>query len=175
MLETEDERNKFNDAYEMHRYKMLKVAMSILWNNNQAEDCVQEAFIAIIKHKKKYLSISCPDLGIPLVIITMNKCFDVLRRANYKDENIDDHEYYLKSDEDTPEKKLLQKEDYETLRNHMQKLDDESINVLEMRYVLKMSHKEISESTGLSLDNINKKITRAKAKIRALYAEGCEE
>lgn len=175
MLETENEQIKMAQIYERYKPLMLRYALKILKNNEQAEDAVHEAFLSIIKHKEKYLSDSCPDFGVPIVIITRNKCFDILKRAGYDAENIEDHECYLAENVISLDNKIIQQDEYEVLRRHMLKLDESSINILEMRYVLRMSHKEIAEITELSLDNINKKITRAKAKIRKSYAEGCNQ
>jgi len=172
MLEAEDEQAKMAQIYEKYKSLMLRYAKSILKNTEQAEDAVHEAFMSIIKHKDKYLSNSCPDLGVPIVIITRGKCFDILKRASRKDENIDDHEHHLECGTMSLDNKMIQKYEYSVLRAHMSKLDNMSQNILEMRYILGMSHKEIAEITKLSLDNINKKITRAKAKVRKSYSEG---
>jgi len=172
MLETENEQNNMKLIYERYKPLMLMCAMKILKNKVRAEDAVHEAFLSIIKHKEKYLQNSCPDLGVPIVIITRNKCYDMLRKAGNNMENIDDYEHFLESDTIPLDNKVIQKEDYEELRRQISRLDEVSINILEMRYVLGMSHKEIANITELSLENINKKITRAKAKVRKLYEEG---
>ncbi|MDR2569415.1 MAG: sigma-70 family RNA polymerase sigma factor [Oscillospiraceae bacterium] len=170
-LDTDDERIKMTQIYERYKSLMLMYARKILKNEEQAENAVHEAFLSIIKHKEKYLSNSCPDLGVPIVIITRNKCFDMLKRANYNEENIDEHEHYLEADIVSMDNKLIQNDEYELLRKHLTVLDDLSISILEMRYVLGMSHKEISKVTNLSLDNINKRITRAKSKVRKSYED----
>jgi len=175
MLETEVEQKKMIQIYEKYKSLMFNVAIKILKNNEHAEDAVHEAFIAIINHKDKYLQNSCPDIGVPIVIITKNKCLDILKKAGNKLENIDDHEYCLESDVMSPDNLIIQKDEYEILRNHLQKLDDVSKNILEMRYVLGLSHKEIADVTGLNLENINKKIMRAKNRVRKFYTEGCEQ
>jgi len=175
MLETEVERMNMIKIYEKYKPLMLSIAMKILKNKEQAEDAVHEAFLAIINHKEKYLQNKCPDLGVPIVIIIRNKCFDILKRASTKVENIDDHEHNLESDEISHDSIIIQKEEYELLRKHLSKLDEGSKNILEMRYVLEMSHKEIAEITGFSLESINKKIVRAKDRVRKLYSEGCEQ
>jgi len=172
MLETEYERNNLKQIYEKYKPLMLMCAIKILKDNERAEDAVHEAFLSIIKHKEKYLQNSCPDLGVPIVIITRNKCYDMLKKAGNNVESIDDHEHYLKSDVISLDNKVIQKEAYEELRRHISRVDEDSINILEMRYVLGMSHKEIANITGLNLESINKKITRAKAKVRKLYVEG---
>jgi len=174
MLENEKEQDKLTYIYEKYKPLMLMHAMKILKNEMLADDAIHDTIISIIKHKEKYLSDSCPDLAVPIVIIVKNKCYDILKRSGYSSENIDDHEHYLENDDISMDNKIISKEEYEYLQRCILCLDESSKNILEMRYVLGMSHKEISEITKISLGNINKKITRAKAKIREYYAEGCD-
>ena len=172
MLETEEEQQKMAYVYEKYKALMLRCAMSIMKNKELAEDAVHEAFLAIIKRKEKYLHNSCPNLGVPIVIITRNKCFNILKKAGNNVGNIDDHEHYLEDGAIPMDNIVIRKEEYDELRRHISRLDESSRNILEMRYVLGMTHKEIADLTELSLENINKKITRAKAKVRNAYAEG---
>jgi len=171
MLETEEEQHKMVTVYEKYKSLMLMCAMGIMKNKELAEDAVHEAFLAIIKHKEKYLQNSCPDLGVPIVIITRNKCFDMLKKAGNNVENIDDHKHSLEDDAIPMDNRIIRKEEYAELCKHISRLDESSKNILEMKYVLGMTHKEIATLTGLSLENINKKIIRAKVKVRNSYAE----
>ena len=61
MLDTEQERQKMTDLYEEHKYALLNYAMTILRNQDMAEDAVHNAFISIIKKKEKYLNLDCRD------------------------------------------------------------------------------------------------------------------
>jgi len=70
LLETEDERNRFINAYEKYKPYVIRYALSILQNDNQAEDAVHEAFVALILNKDKYLSKMCPEMHPLIVYIT---------------------------------------------------------------------------------------------------------
>jgi len=172
MLESEEERIKMSEIYEKYKPLMLRYALKLIQNEAAAEDAVHDAFLALIKHKKKYFSFSCTDLRIPIVIITRSKCIDRLRKANLiTPENIDGMEHLLKSGDISIEEQIMLSEEYEALVNHVSKLDEMSRLILEMRYILGMSHKEIAEELNINASHINKKITRAKAKIRKLSAK----
>ena len=52
VLESEEDRRKFTVIYEQHHTRLENVAMSILKNQTDAEDAVQNAFMQIIRHFK---------------------------------------------------------------------------------------------------------------------------
>lgn len=169
MLETEEEQAKMTQIYNTYRPLMLRYALKILNNPEQAEDAVHDAIIAVIRHKEKYFSVSCTDLGVPLVIITRNKCLDILKKVNpVVDDPFDDMEHLIESGDMSIEERLVQSEEYEVLIQHISELNEASRTVLEMRYILNLSHKDIAELLGITPAHVNTKITRAKAKIRKL-------
>jgi RNA polymerase sigma-70 factor (ECF subfamily) len=166
-LDTEDEKLKMADIYERHKSVMLSYALSITKNRELAEDAVHDAFLAVIKHKEKYFALSCRDLRISIVIITKHKCIDLLRQRNrFADEPPDDTDSV--SNDDLIEEKLILKEEYETIKRHVASLDEMSRLVLEMKYLLGMSYKEIGERLGISPKHVDTRIMRAKAKVRGL-------
>lgn len=59
ILETPEEKLKFEQLYFLYRDKMYAVAFKILHNENDAEDIVHESFKAIIENFEKINDISC--------------------------------------------------------------------------------------------------------------------
>lgn len=172
-LETEAERSKMSEIYENHKSEMLRYAMSITKNKEAAEDAVHNAFLAVIKHKEKLFSLSRRDLRIQIVIITKNKCIDLLRKqGRLAEDPIDDVEYTLESTDMPIEERIIFTEQYETLRKHIAALDETSRLALEMKYLLGMTYKEIGEELGMTAKHVDTKIMRAKAKVRKLISEG---
>ena len=53
LIDTEEEKSKFEQLYHLYRYTMLHVAVSILKETQLAEDAVHEAFIRIAKNLHK--------------------------------------------------------------------------------------------------------------------------
>ena len=56
MLDTPEEKIRFEQIYEKYRGLMYHVADNILHNRQDAEDAVHNAFLQIIKHFKKFQS-----------------------------------------------------------------------------------------------------------------------
>lgn len=166
-LETEAERRTFTDIYNEHKYALFAAAHKICGNQQMAEDAVHNAFEQLIKKSKEDMSLSCIDFRRRYVIIVKNKTIDLMRREKiYSDAGMDDLDYEFESDEIPVELQIVKEEEYTDLRNHLRELDEISRLVLEMKYVLNMSHKEIANELGLSPEHVNTRIARAKAKVR---------
>ena len=161
------------EIYEEYEPMMLHYAKSIMKHSESAEDAVHNAFLAIIKHKDTLFLLSRMDLRARIVIMVKNKCIDLLRQQNkiiY--EPLDDVEYMLES-KDTPiEDQIILNDEYETLLNHIGKLDEVSRLILEMKYILGMSYKEIGTELGMTPGYVDTKIQRAKKKARKMLAIG---
>ena len=174
-LETEEEQRKMTEIYEAHKPLMLRYALSITKNNEIAEDAVHNTFLAIIKNKEKYFSLSGRDLRVSIVIITKNKCIDILRQRNiFVDEQLYEMEDILKTDDVPIEEKVIQSEEYESIKKHVAALDEMSRLVLEMKYLLGMTYKEIGEQLGITPKHVDTRIMRAKEKVRRSIEKGGE-
>ena len=69
MLNTPEERAKFETLYYAHRRTMLHIAMQILKDYQLAEDAVQEAFLRLVKNFSKIGQVNCPRTRLFTVII----------------------------------------------------------------------------------------------------------
>ncbi|HWQ79784.1 MAG TPA: sigma-70 family RNA polymerase sigma factor [Anaerovoracaceae bacterium] len=166
-LKTEEERTALTDIYNEHKYALLAAVYKICGNQQMAEDAVHNAFEQLIKKNKEDMRLSCIDFRRRYVIIVKNKAIDLMRREKiYSDEVMKDLDYEFEADETPVDVQVVNEEEYEDLRKHLEKLDDISRLVLEMKYVLNMSHKEIGAELGMSPEHVNTRIARAKAKVR---------
>ena len=86
MLDTPEERAKFEKLYYSHRRTMLHIAMKILKDHQLAEDAVQEAFLRLVKNFSKIGQVNCPRTRLFTVIIVRNISLTML--AERKKENV---------------------------------------------------------------------------------------
>lgn len=176
VLDSEDERAKMTDIYETHKAAMLRYALSITTNKELAEDAVHNAFMSIITHKEKYFQLSCMDLRACIVIIVKNKCIDLKRQQSRRAyDQLDDMENTLESSDMPVEDQVVLDDEYSALRKCLTALDETSRLVLEMKFVLGMTYKEIGVELGMTANHVDTKIMRAKAKVRKLIAEGGDQ
>ncbi len=80
MIDSEAEKTKFEEIYEVYRSMMLSRAYDILKNHHDAEDAVQQAFITVAKNISKIEEVKCPKTKFFIVTITENKAIDLYRK-----------------------------------------------------------------------------------------------
>ena len=86
LLDTTEEKGKFEQLYLLYRQDMFKTAYSILKNDFEAEDAVYEAFIIVIKNLEKISEIKCPQTHAYLIIIVKNlalKIYNERKKRQY--------------------------------------------------------------------------------------------
>ena len=91
MMESEEDKSKFEKLYNQYRHLMFSVANKILDNQFDAEDAVHQAFVSIIDNLDKIKEVDCPKTKAYVVIITENKAIDIIRSKKHivEDELID--------------------------------------------------------------------------------------
>lgn len=79
MIETADDRDKFERLYTRYRNLMYHVAYKILGNHYDAEDAVHQAFVAVIRNLDKIGEIDCPKTRSFIALIAERKAIDLIR------------------------------------------------------------------------------------------------
>jgi len=88
MIETEEDKVKFEQIYETYRDLMFHVASQILRNDHDAEDAVHQAFISIIQNLDKISRAECLKTRGYVVITVERKALDIIRaNKRYTDLN----------------------------------------------------------------------------------------
>ncbi|MDR1914744.1 MAG: sigma-70 family RNA polymerase sigma factor [Clostridiales bacterium] len=153
--------------YEKFIKRLTFIALKRTCNQTMAEDAVHNAFISAIRHKVKVLSMSELDFMNWMVSIVRGKCIDLMRKEKYyTDLSIDD---YALSDDSTPfDEAVAQQDVYKQLKECIAGLDDTNRLILEMKYVLQISMKEIGDKLGFTPAQINSRLARARIKVKNL-------
>lgn len=151
-----------------HKYTnlMYHVAYGILQNHEDAEDAVQQAFLAVIPHLHKIINVSDPKTKSYLVIIAERKAIDVLRTRKKTD-----HEEYL----DEMVGVTVPPPGDGILADAMAKLPRDQRQALLLRYDNGFSAKEIAKMFGMTESGVRKLLSRGKkALLTALEEEGVQ-
>lgn len=168
-LNTDEERKKLSYLYEKFKKRLFHTALKITRNQTMAEDAVHNTFASAINHKEKFLSMDEIDFYRWSVVIVKGKCIDLLRKEkHYLDTPIDNYDEILPSDSIPVDEHVARQDMYGRLKSHMAKLDDASRQILEMKYVLQMSMKEIGDELGFTPTQVNSRIARVRAKMKTL-------
>ena len=64
MIESDEDKSKFEQLYIMYKGLMFHVAMKILKNEFDAEDAVHQAFLSLIENLKKISDVKCPKTSL---------------------------------------------------------------------------------------------------------------
>ena len=97
LIDTDEEKSKFQELYDEHRDLMFYRALKILNNHVLAEDALQEAFIRVTKNIHKVGEIKSPETIRFLLVITENAALTLLEqetRQHYDHEEFAD-DYHL--------------------------------------------------------------------------------
>ena len=162
MLETPEEKSKFEQLYLEYKGLMFHVAYEILHNEQDAEDAVHQAFVKIAENIKKIDDPICPKTHSYVVTIVENKAIDQYRKQlkHQTVELIDDIQgtnAHYEGDND--------------LTKCILKLPARYREMILLRYHHGYSVREIAGMMGISLPAAIKLDQRAKQKLKKL----CEE
>ena len=167
MIESEEDKSKFEKLYNQYRHLMFSVANKILDNQFDAEDAVHKAFVSIIDNLDKIKEVDCPKTKAYVVIITENKAIDIIRSKKHiiEDELIDTLygiEIPMPGDGG--------------LADAMAKLPARYREVLLLRFDNGYKTKEIAKMMNMTEGSMQKLIWRAKDALhKQLEADECDK
>jgi len=169
VVNTHEERHKLTLFYEKFKRRLTFTALNITHNQAMAEDAVHNTFISAMQHKEKILSMDDIDFLKWSVIVVKSKCRDLLRKEkNYADKPLNDFQDILPNDSMPVDEYVSQQEVYKRLKGCIASLDEVNRQILEMKYILQMSMKEIGDELGFTPTQVNSRIARARAKVKNL-------
>lgn len=84
LLDTEDERNFFEEVYLANRKRMYYCALRILGDSALAEDAIHEAFLRMLKTLPEGFQETDPRTAFPVVTIVKNISLNLKRRRSFE-------------------------------------------------------------------------------------------
>lgn len=135
---------------------MYGLAIGILKNSQDAEDAIQNALMLAYEHMD---DLSMLEKFKPWIMrILANECYRILKKRRY-DVNIDEA-YDIAAKQESPEEQM-------TLWELVGGLKDEYRTVILLFYYEDMSIREIAGVLEISEDNVKKRLSRARTKLKA--------
>lgn len=161
MIETDEDKSKFEIIYSSYKNLMLYVANQILGDMNDTEDVVHESFLKIIKVIDKIENPKCPKTRNLIVTIVERTAIDLYRhRQRRQFVAIDEECINVPSAKDIDQ--ILDKTDFAVA---MAALPTKYREVLFLKYDSGFSESEVAQLLGMSQENVHKTIQRAKRKL----------
>ena len=143
--------------------RLYNRAFRLLGNREDAEDAVQQVFLALVKNH------SAPDIKNPactaiLFVVVENKAKNILKK-NKRTETDDLH------DSVPIASPVLSGEDLELLKNAIGKLPDELREAIILNFYAGYTTKEIAKYQNVKQDTVQKRIKWAKDMLREMLKE----
>ena len=169
LIDSAEDKSKFEKLYKEYRSTLITVAYSILKDTALAEDAVHETFLTLAKNFNKISDKTCIQIRNYLIIIVRNFSYRIYNKRKKE-------VYIEKSDENIPnlqnieidiEDKELQKKLMELIKTLAEKYAD----VLILKYFYDLPDKEIAKSLGISLENTKIRIHRGKNMLKVKLSE----
>jgi RNA polymerase sigma-70 factor (ECF subfamily) len=160
----------FDILYRRYSGKVFGKCLSILKEENSAEDAMQDIFMKVLLNLSKFSGKS--KFSTWLYSITYNFCIDTVRRAKKKKHVlVDDFSKEHDSAADDIEDKFLLETKISKLKIIMEELPATDKAILMMKYQDDMSIREIGGILEKSESAIKMKIKRAKQKFQKIHYE----
>jgi len=157
MLDTPEERLRFEQLYQQYRGLMYHVANSVLHNSQDAEDAVHNAFLRIIKSFSRFQDAPVQDLAPQLVVIAKNEAISVLRTKR-DTVPLEDWDGCAERSEDIAS--------YHALVDSFTRLPPVYRAVMEMKLLSGCSDGEIAAKLGLSKTAVSTRVNRGRQLLR---------
>ena len=168
MLNTDEDKNKFEDLYMKYRNDMYCIAFSILHNCEDAEDAVHDAFVSIANNFKKINKIPCQEIGYYFVTIVRNVSINLYnsnKRRNKYCEEFDDFKLPI-------DVNVFEKFDYQLLVEKISEIPTIYRDIVYLYYYEEWTTKEISKVIKITPETVWKREERAKKLLKETLEKG---
>lgn len=155
------DKSAYVDLVTPYKERLLRKAKSMLKDDDDAEDIVQDALISGYRSIGKFRA----DSGIYtwLYRIVVNRAKDLLtKRKRNPETSITEQEYQFADERDGYEKKLELSEESKYLIDKIKQLDEVYRQVIELRYFEELSYAEIATILGCNEGTVKSRLFKAK-------------
>jgi RNA polymerase sigma-70 factor (ECF subfamily) len=162
----------FNEIVRLYHASLFRLANRVLRNRDDAQEVVQEAFLAAYQGLDRFAGRS--NLRTWLLSITFNKSVDRIKRTTrdkwYISGELEKPEAWEKREtvenftdgKANPEQELREKEMRESLDKALQQVPAESKAVFELRDIQGLSSKEVADALGISEGTVRVRLHRVR-------------
>ncbi len=167
-LESEQENDFLRKIYEDYRDEMYHVAYGILKNRQDAEDVVQDTFMALFANMGRMEEGSPRKNRNYILTIVKNKAINLFNsKKRLASKEVGEEALEDVFDEE-PDAKIMEMEKTEVIGEILKRMNQSYRDILLLQYYHQMDVVEIAEALGKSPDNVRHMSARAKNKMREM-------
>jgi RNA polymerase sigma factor (sigma-70 family) len=161
------DKRKYETLMRKFNQRLYRVGKAILWNEEEVEDAMQEAYIKAYQQLSKFENRSA--FGTWLTRIMINECLMRKRQGERREKPGEYSEEKIKqiaADMINPEKKVMNKELKVLLEGAISGLPEKYRLVFVMREIENMSVSETTQALEITETNVKARLSRAKEMLR---------
>ncbi len=172
------ELSAFEELVNRYKGSVFSIVYRMLGHYHEAEDISQEVFITV--YQKLYQFDVNKKFGPWIHRIAVNTAISYLRKnrkfitQSFDETYIQGQENPTKSNLVDPIHKLENQELYEDIINAINKLSNNYRLVLILRYQLELTNQEIADTLGISKENVEVRMHRARKALRQVLLQDWE-
>lgn len=166
LIETEENKDKFETLYLKYRKQMKKISLKILGDDALAEDAVHNAFLKIISNLDKFDEADCQKTKNLIAIIIRNVSIDMYRKRNREFEKTDILDNELSNETDFSALQV------ENILKEIEALPKIYSDILLLKIEYDYKDKEIAEILGVSTNTVSKRLERARKQLKHQLFKG---
>jgi len=163
------EANKFEYLFKKYKGLLYFKAFEILHDQMAAEDALSETMIRVYRNIKKINDPDSPESASFLTTIVRNVSLTLLKKQKSAPELLameaDDEPYDEQAYSFDLEATVIDTITEEKLCLALDKLDEESRNIIMLKYAHDLSHREIAELLNLTENNVTVRLHRTRKKL----------
>ena len=177
-IEDEGDRAFMTELYYQYERLIWSEIRKILKDHPEAEDVFQTCLMKLVRNVKKLRSLTTTrELVNYIMTAAQHTALDAVRgKKNQPMESINDEEWdgrrSLRSEDDL-EEILYRRESVAQLESIWPLLDERSRYLLEGKYFLDLSTREMGAVLHITHDSVRVELSRARKKVRKRLAEQC--
>jgi RNA polymerase sigma-70 factor (ECF subfamily) len=163
---------EFWEIYDQYYAKVRKFILAVVKDQWVADDLIQETFLRVQQNLETLKDSS--KLSSWIYRIAYNLCQDHFRQrkiSRRKEETGGEEMEDLK--EALIQKELEQRQMGECVQNQINLLPEPLRAVLLLFDIVELSHQEIADTLGITIENVKVRLHRARRKLKAILVEKC--
>lgn len=172
-IESPEDHDIISEYFQKNKLRLYAEARKYFSTQEDVEDIVYESLVRIMDHMEKFRSLLPQERIQYGRAIVRNLSYTCLKRRSYFTfEPFEDVDMYLAIEESQlPDNIVFRQIQLDKIRQIWAEMPVEDRLLLEQKYVLDWSDKELASKLGIQSQSVRMRLTRAKRKIILLMKE----